>query len=171
MMKYVPASPRQLTLLERCETCDRMVIPWVGCPDCRPHQNSRSGQGLQARAKTISPRRLQTLPPAPATEAQAERPRTRGDCIDGPRPCPWVSCRHHLALDVTRSGGLKVVRPDADGEPDLDAMQETCSLDVADRGEAGLATVGRALNVTRERARQLVEAALLRGRRHVDQDE
>ena len=28
------------------------------------------------------------------------RPITRADCIDGPRPCPWVSCRHHLLLEI-----------------------------------------------------------------------
>ncbi len=28
------------------------------------------------------------------------RPRTRGDCADGPRPCPWYRCRHHLGLEV-----------------------------------------------------------------------
>ena len=22
-----------------------------------------------------------------------QRPRTRGDCVDGERPCPWVGCR------------------------------------------------------------------------------
>ncbi len=26
------------------------------------------------------------------------RPRTRGDCIGGPRPRPWLGCRHHLGL-------------------------------------------------------------------------
>lgn len=28
------------------------------------------------------------------------RPRTRAQCQDGPRPCPWVACRHHLLLEV-----------------------------------------------------------------------
>lgn len=29
-----------------------------------------------------------------------QRPRTRAECIDGPRPCPWASCRHHLLLEI-----------------------------------------------------------------------
>src|SRR4051812_43658731 len=29
-----------------------------------------------------------------------ERPLRRADCANGPRPCPLVSCRHHLYLDV-----------------------------------------------------------------------
>src|SRR4029077_6719314 len=28
-----------------------------------------------------------------------ERPRPRGDCVGGERPCPFVSCAHHLYLD------------------------------------------------------------------------
>lgn len=32
-----------------------------------------------------------------------QRPRTRADCVDAPRPCPWASCRHHLLLEVSKS--------------------------------------------------------------------
>jgi hypothetical protein len=28
------------------------------------------------------------------------RPTTRAECRDEARPCPWVSCRHHLLLEV-----------------------------------------------------------------------
>ena len=28
--------------------------------------------------------------------APPDRPRTRADCLKGPRPCPWIMCRHHL---------------------------------------------------------------------------
>ncbi len=34
------------------------------------------------------------------------RPKTRGECASGPRPCPWVSCRHHLYLDVDKNGSV-----------------------------------------------------------------
>lgn len=33
-----------------------------------------------------------------------KRPQTRGDCVDGPRPCPWVGCRHHTYIDHVRGG-------------------------------------------------------------------
>ena len=79
-----------------------------------------------------------------------ERPRTRGDCIDGPRPCPWVSCSKHLFLDVSNEGSLKLNF--ADLEPH--ELPETCSLDVADRGGATLEEIGGILNLTRERIRQ-----------------
>lgn len=67
------------------------------------------------------------------------RPRTRGDCVDGPRPCPWTDCRYHLAEPRRRLAG----------------MVETCALDVAEKGGLTLDEVGALLGVTRERARQI----------------
>ncbi len=92
-----------------------------------------------------------------------QRPRTRGDCVGGPRPCPWAGCRQHLGLEVNRdTGHLKVV---LDPEQ-LELVPETCSLDVADRAAQGdevtLDEVGQLLGgLTRERVRQ-IEAAGLR---------
>lgn len=40
-----------------------------------------------------------------------ERPRTRADCENGERPCPWVSCKMHLLLDVMPSGSLRLHNP------------------------------------------------------------
>jgi hypothetical protein len=39
------------------------------------------------------------------------RPTTRGECLQEARPCPWVSCRHHLLLEVAASKGGRDVRP------------------------------------------------------------
>lgn len=55
------------------------------------------------------------------------RPQTRGDCENGPRPCPFVGCRHHLYLDSTRRGSMKTNFPDVDPAD----MEHTCSLDPA----------------------------------------
>lgn len=94
-----------------------------------------------------------------------QRPATRGDCLAGgsnaARPCPWLSCAQHLALTVDENNGnVKVTLPGADMEPDLDAMRDTCALDVADRGGETLDEVGAATNLTRERIRQLEAVAL-----------
>lgn len=35
------------------------------------------------------------------------RPRTRAECLQEARPCPWVSCRHHLLLEVASAGGKR----------------------------------------------------------------
>lgn len=43
--------------------------------------------------------------------AQLERPRTLGDCRSGPRPCPWVSCRSNLLIDVLADGSLVLNAP------------------------------------------------------------
>jgi hypothetical protein len=79
-----------------------------------------------------------------------ERPRTRGDCAGGERPCPWISCRHHIAIDVLDTGSLRIT-----SDLDLEAMRSTCSLDIADAGEHTLEEVGMLLNLTRERVRQI----------------
>lgn len=86
-----------------------------------------------------------------------ERPRTREECIGGERPCPFISCRHHLFLDVS-DGGLAIRLAVPDRAPW--EMEESCSLDVADRGGETLEDVGRLLGVVRERARQLETHAL-----------
>jgi hypothetical protein len=115
------------------------------------------------RAQTIAPRRLAGEVGLDDLEqrllADADRPRTRGDCVGGARPCPFVSCRHHLYLDVNpATGSIKLNFPDL-APWDL---VETCVLDVADRGGLVLDDVGEILNLTRERVRQLEVRALLR---------
>lgn len=90
--------------------------------------------------------------------AEYDRPATRGDCIDGPRPCPWVSCKHHLFIDVDQeNGSLKLNFPDREPWE----IEHSCSLDLADRGGMRLAEVGEILNLTRERIRQLEERGLI----------
>lgn len=84
--------------------------------------------------------------------ADVERPKTRGDCVDGPRPCPFAGCRYHLALDVhPRTGSITLNAPGVE----IEDMAETCALDVADRGRHRLISVGDLLNMTRERVRQI----------------
>lgn len=84
-----------------------------------------------------------------------ERPRTRADCVDGPRPCPWVSCKHHLYLDITPFNTIKVNYPDL--EPD--EIPHSCALDIADEGDHSLEQVGEILGYSKERVRQVEEIA------------
>lgn len=93
-----------------------------------------------------------------ADRIQAERPRTRGDCVNGQRPCPWVSCRHHLYLDVSEADG-SITLNHAKLQPW--EMRESCALDVADRkGDLSLEEIGELHAFTRERTRQIELAAL-----------
>lgn len=85
-------------------------------------------------------------------EMDASRPRVRGDCAEGERPCPYVSCKYNLYVDVNpRTGSVKMNFPDKE----LWELSETCALDVADRQGITLEEVGVIMNLTRERVRQL----------------
>lgn len=76
---------------------------------------------------------------------------TRADCEYGPRPCPWVSCRHHLYLDVTASGGVHINHYGLDP----DEVPATCSLDLTQGEGMTIDEVGDVMGITRERARQI----------------
>lgn len=89
-------------------------------------------------------------------ELEVTRPRTRGDCVAGERPCPFLSCKHHLYLDVDPArGSIKFNFPDKE----LHELEHTCALDVADLGGITLENVGSLFNLTRERIRQVEERA------------
>lgn len=142
-VELVPDAPRATGRRRRRRTLPRRTLP---------------------RARTIARKRLTReelrlgalmFPPVD----DVARPRSRGDCRDDARPCPWVSCRHHLYLDVNPdTGSIKINRPDL--EPwDL---AESCALDVADRGGMTLEAVGELMNITRERTRQVEVRGLLK---------
>lgn len=128
---------------------------------------------VHARARTESMLRLSKADlRAGAIEnpypEDVQRPKTRGDCLSGgsnaERPCAFVSCRYHLALDVDPyNGAIKENFADAE----LAEMPGTCALDVADLGELTLEDVSAMMNITRERVRQIEESALRKIPRHV----
>lgn len=100
-------------------------------------------------------------------DLESLRPRHRSECVNGPRPCIFVSCKHHLFLDVNpRTGSVKLNFPDKE----LWELPETCSLDVADRGGITLEEVGEIMNLTRERVRQ-VETRGIQGMRVLTDDD
>lgn len=67
-------------------------------------------------------------------------------------------CRHHLFIEVRPNGGLKF--PFGRNLEALNRMPYTCSLDASDRGGMTLEEVAAAINITRERVRQLEVTAL-----------
>jgi len=110
---------------------------------------------------------------APADDrVEYERPQTRGDCLPGginaARPCPWVSCRYHLALHISPTSGEVTLSLPAVAEGDLGGLSQTCALDVADEGPQILEVVaGYIQGLTRERIRQIEVKALRRFRRAI----
>jgi hypothetical protein len=123
-------------------------------------EQRRSRRKRHVRARTISVARVSKsdrLRLLYHDDYATEIPRTRADCIDGPRPCPHVSCRHHLYLDVSpRTGAIKLNFPDLE----VWELEMSCALDVADQGSTKLEQVGALMNVTRERVRQIELKAL-----------
>jgi hypothetical protein len=123
----------------------------------------RRGRRTRMRSKTIAMKRLTkeeirlgALMYPPIDEP---RPQTRSECLEGQRPCPWVSCKHHLYLDVNpETGSIKLNFPDLE----VWDMKDTCSLDVADRNGITLEEVGEIMNLTRERIRQVEVRGLLK---------
>jgi hypothetical protein len=120
-------------------------------------EQRRSRRKREVRARTISVKRMTKRELElgrllyPDVEG-VERPVMREDCQGGERPCPFVSCKHHLYLDVSaRTGAIKLNFPDLE----VWEMNETCALDIADRGGATLEEVGAIMNLTRERIRQV----------------
>ena len=120
-------------------------------------EQRRSRRKRDVRARTISVKRMTKRELEmgrmlyPDVE-DVQKPKVREDCAQAERPCPFVSCKHHLYLDVSaRTGAIKLNFPDLE----VWEMTETCALDVADRGGTTLEEVGAIMNLTRERIRQV----------------
>ena len=142
---------------ERESLVDALDEP--GTEERRGRRKRRS----RARARTISIRRLSKAALNRGRELYPEtdywKPTSRSECKDMERPCPFVSCKYHLYIDVHPvRGSIKLNFPDIE----IWEMTETCALDVADRGGITLEEVGEIMNLTRERVRQVETAGLAR---------
>jgi hypothetical protein len=124
------------------------------------------------RVRTESAKLMRRLAPTRRAEDEAEddgetlpvKPTTRSECENGCRPCPFVSCKYHLYLEVNPTGSVTY------NAPDLESMAETCALDVAAKGGVTLEEIGSVLSLTRERIRQIASAALDKVKQKVERD-
>ncbi len=159
---------------------DEAVVPearGVGAglepPDVEAEERQRSH--TMSRKQMARDMRRQRLAGGPDPEELALmqqidrlRPRTRADCVNGPRPCFFVSCKHHLYLDVNpTSGSVKLNFPDKE----IWELEHTCALDVAEQGGITLEEVGDIMNLTRERVRQVEALGLSKLRAATSDDE
>jgi len=86
------------------------------------------------------------------------RPKTRAECVDGPRPCPWIGCRYHLLFDWKYVAQQISILSDEEVIDLLWEMPETCALDVVvNRYRLTLQEIGNVMGICRERVRQLEE--------------
>lgn len=121
----------------------------------------RRRQRTGSRPKVLARRELKAAVAAdrPFVDVlDEERPKTRGECRGGERPCPWVGCKYHLYLSVNPENG-SIVLTFPDHEPW--ELKHTCALDVADAGPITLEEVGAITNLTRERIRQVESKGLI----------
>lgn len=127
---------------------------------------------VRVRARTESMHRLSQRALRAGAEAYPEqpgvdylRPKTFTECeragLGDTTPCPFASCRYNLTHDVNpRTGSIKENRPGAEVED----YPDTCTLRVANEGGRTLEQVAAAMNLTRERIRQLESRALAKVR-------
>jgi hypothetical protein len=142
-------------------------------PDAPSKEEQKSGRKRRetgprpitrrARAKTIAMKRLTKeelrIGALLYPERSYWRPTVRGECANVSRPCPYVSCKYHLYIDVNpNTGSIKVNFPDLE----VWELEQSCALDVAQQGGITLEEVGEILNLTRERIRQVEVRGLMK---------
>jgi len=147
------------------ETDERDIVEPAELP--RWSRASARRQGIPSK-KTLAVRRItqhelavgRAELEALGADGPYERPRTRGDCARVSRPCPYVACKHNLYLDVSETGSIILNFPHL--EPGEMVPEQSCSLDLADRGAMTLEDIAVVTNLTRERIRQVELKALIR---------
>lgn len=127
--------------------------------------------GREERLKRIRERcktQLRVIPPLqlpPDWEIRSIKspgaPRTRADCANVPRPCPYLDCtRGHLwvSLEDEQAGNPQAgKRGEARFKP---STMETCARDVAERGPSSFEYIGKVFGMDPTRGRQIAKAAL-----------
>ncbi len=89
-------------------------------------------------------------------DSELAPPKTRGECVNGPRPCPHLHCKYHTWPELLNAhGNSKTLRLPAD----------SCVLDIADRGGTTLEGIGKVMGISRQRVLQLEERALKRAKK------
>jgi hypothetical protein len=71
-----------------------------------------------------------------------------------------VACKYSLYLDVSETGSIILNFPHL--EPGAMPAEQSCALDLADRGAMTLEDIAVVTNLTRERIRQVESKALVR---------
>lgn len=98
-----------------------------------------------------------------------DRPRTRGDCRDGIRPCPYALCRYHLANDDDGrhrpriNAGMMAAIEHALEHDDTPTFP-TCALDVAEGGESTVYEIAAAMGIWHSNVDPALESGLAKAR-------
>lgn len=115
----------------------------------------------RARRRSQRLRIVEPLQLPPNWEIKSGVPATRADCANVPRPCPFLSCRHHLWLRLQQEQPGNPQAGKQGGTTFRPSTNQSCSLDVADRpGGASFDEIGDLLGMDSTRARQIAQAGL-----------
>jgi hypothetical protein len=141
-------------------------LPLFAGPDWTEPEQSPARIVEEKSADVIAPSRLMRRVRERQVQMLGLRspdaPRDRSECVDGPRPCKWTDCRHHLwAVDGDDRPGRRWGTDDTRHGVVRQHSEQTCALDVASAHPEGASTaeVARVLGVTEERVRQIEEVA------------
>jgi hypothetical protein len=108
--------------------------------------------------------RLRVIPPVsipPDWEMKPGVPKNRGECENGPRPCPYVECDQHLWV-VSQSDRPGNPKAGKQGATTLrPASAQTCTLDVA-RQARQVEEIAKYMGLHHSRVRQIAEGAILK---------
>ena len=86
------------------------------------------------------------------------KPKTRNECVEVLRPCPYVSCRYNNQLDIDKGSGevrvrLAVYKPESESDT-------SCALDVADGdGHHSEEEIAEILGLTTTEVKQTLDSA------------
>jgi hypothetical protein len=143
---------------------DRSTVASVCDPHARHGRRPNSPCVLKPGTKTWKALWPRLALPEPGDrdvpdDCLPRRPARREDCRNGQRPCPWVGCPWHRYLSVGRNGTIWVNFPDKMPWE----LEDSCLLDVLERSEPAeltLETIGKLVNLTKERVRQVEQGSL-----------
>lgn len=98
-------------------------------------------------------------------------PVNRGECDEQSRPCPFVTCKHHLLVEVSSNGKLSKRFEFDEADEDsiaeaLQAMPETCVLDAAG-SELSYKEIGAIMNLNHVYVYQVATGALLKAQAEI----
>lgn len=87
------------------------------------------------------------------------RPRTRGECENGPRPCPYF-CRHNLLYDASKGNEIRISEYLLGAEPDDGLEPASCALDLAILGDMTYSGISKVMNLSPVTIKQIEERAM-----------
>ena len=93
-------------------------------------------------------------------------PPSRESCESGSRPCPIISCRHHIIWAMSKKIWK---RSDSEIVSLILSLSESCVLDVAEYGGLTQERVGELLHISRQRVTE-IESGVKNGGKSVNKN-